>query len=445
MSILTILNEFNLENGSNHKLKVLKKHKDNALLKRVFKLTYDGILYNYGLSWRRWHNTDLGDELGNMAGDIPLETFLDHLEFRLATREVTGNKAEEETHALLCQMSPEDQEVGLLILRRDLRISCGLTTVHKVHPGLVDKPVYMRCGIFSKETAKNIQFPAYIQLKADGTYREAHVSNGNVKFYSRSGEVYTYPVLEESLEKFPDGHYFGELVVRDSENRAVSNGLINSDNPPHDLIEFFVWDMVSEDEYRNARNKVANEEKYEDRFGNLLGLLEKEDSPNIYPIPYEKVDTVAEALEKVSGWMLAGHEGGILKDLYATFKNGTSKQQLKLKLEIDVDVRITGFQEGSPGTKREETFGAILFATDDGQIKGRTSGFTDAQLKDFNSRREQLVGKIMTVQANDLSRAGGSDHYALSHPRFIELREDRDDTDDLARVMEIRRMAMELS
>jgi len=36
-SISEILEEINLENGSNYKLKILQKHKENLLLQRVLK------------------------------------------------------------------------------------------------------------------------------------------------------------------------------------------------------------------------------------------------------------------------------------------------------------------------------------------------------------------------------------------------------------------------
>jgi DNA ligase-1 len=127
------------------------------------------------------------------------------------------------------------------------------------------------------------------------------------------------------------------------------------------------------------------------------------------------------------------------------FRDGTAKDQLKLKLCIDADVRCTGFTEGTKGTKREQYFGAITFENDEGTIKGQCSGFNDKQLIDFNSKRDELIGKIMVVQFNDLTKARNSDVYSLSHPRFIEFRDDKDSTDTLERVQELRNMAMELS
>jgi len=142
--------------------------------------------------------------------------------------------------------------------------------------------------------------------------------------------------------------------------------------------------------------------------------------------------------------MCSGFEGAILKDMNGKFKDGTSKEQLKLKLKIDCEMRITGFQDGTPGTKREGKIGSILFENDEGTIKGRTSGFSDDELDMFTKNQSDLIGKIMSVQFNDLTKAENNDYYALSHPRFIEIREDKNETDTLEKVLSLRDMAMTL-
>ena len=161
-------------------------------------------------------------------------------------------------------------------------------------------------------------------------------------------------------------------------------------------------------------------------------------------IPFFYVTNLQEALQQTSEWMSEGYEGAILKDWDMVFKDGTSKQQLKLKLEISAEMRIVGFHEGTKGTKREGKVGSIIFENDEGTIKGRTSGFDDKQLDWFTEHQEELIGNIIEVQFNDLSKANGSDTYALSHPRFIEFRNDKDETDTLEKVFKLREMAMEL-
>jgi DNA ligase-1 len=200
---------------------------------------------------------------------------------------------------------------------------------------------------------------------------------------------------------------------------------------------------VTNEEYSLAMNKGKPTTKYVDRFAKLRSILEDVGSP-IELIPYREVWLLREALEQTQEWMTAGFEGAILKDKSGVFKDGTSKHQLKLKLEISIDVRIVGFKEGRVGTKREQTFGALEYATDDGKIRGFVSGFTDKQLEELNENRTAYIGKIMAVTCNDITKGRDNDYYALSHPRFDEIRNDKDTTDTLERALDTKEMQMNL-
>lgn len=442
-----IIEEINLENGSNHKIATMKKYKDNTLLARIFSMTYDRVKFTYGVSMNHWIKNDLMKNiLSESQTPGNLEEVLDFMENQLATRQVTGNEAIDKMHHFFMNLSAQDALLVSRILSRDLRINAGRTLINKVFTDLIQKPAYMRCGVYSAKAAKDISFPAIVQLKADGTYREAFVDDGKVEFVSRSGESYEYPLLASLLAEMPDGHYTGELVVRGTSNRSESNGLINSDDPPHDLIDFLVWDYITNEEYSAALKKGKNKTPYSVRFEKLGIILDKsKKNNNIHLIPFHIVNDVKEALELTSKWMEEGHEGSILKDLSGVFKDGTSKHQLKLKIEFNVDVRITGFTEGRVGTVREKTFGAISYETDDGKIKGQVSGFTDKELQELHENRKDYIGKIMEIQGNDLTRGRYNEHYAVSHPRFIRIRTDRDDTDTLERAQETVNMAKSLS
>ena len=444
MSIHTILTEVNLENGSNHKKAVFTANKGDKLLQRVLKMTYDKVAYTYGLSLDGADKHKKSADTGLVGAT--LEQALNYMEDFLATREHTGHQAIEVFNEYRKVLSSDDKKLIEQILDRDLKINFGKTLINKIWKDLITKPVYCRCDVYSSKTAKNIKFPAIVQLKADGTYREFHVQNGSVQAQSRSGEKYDYPIIEEQMKNYPDGYYTGELTVQGYSDRSEGNGLINSDNPPHEDIILELWDYITDEEYQRAGLKDKKnpcEVPYVTRFNYLIGIVKE--SKNIRIIPTEFIDTLQEALEFTSEWMNQGFEGAILKDKNMVFKDGTSKEQLKLKLEIDVEMRITGFQEGKKGTKRELTFGAMIFENDEGTIKGRCSGFTDVQLEDFNSRRDELIGRVITVQFNDLSKARDNDYYALSHPRFIELRDDKNETDTLEKAFKLREMAMELA
>jgi DNA ligase-1 len=445
--IYDIIRELNKENGSNYKQTVLVKYKDNELFKRVLKMTYDRVAYTYGVT-----SKNIFKRMSILESEkYTLNEALDFLENNICTRKITGHDALDACLLVYESLNKEDADVFMKIIDRDLKINLGRTTINKIFKDLIAKPVYMRCDVYSTKTSKNISFAngAYVQLKADGTYREITKDGDHLSSRSRSGEEYEYPVIFEQMRDFPDGVYMGELTVRGITDRAEGNGLINSDNPPHDDIMLDLWDYVTPQEYQRARvNAKSNPctTSYIQRFETLYKIINQRDLVlnNVRVIPYKVVYSLKDALEQTSKWMDEGFEGSILKDLNGVFKDGTSKHQLKLKLQISAEMRITGFQDGTPGTKREGKVGSIVFENDEGTIKGRTSGFDDKLLEYFTNNKEALIGKIIEVQFNDLSKARNNDFYALSHPRFIEIRDDKNETDTLEKVKELRAMALEL-
>jgi len=430
MKIYEIIKELNKENGSNYKIAVLEKYKENKTLQKVLKYTYDRVSYTYGVSVKTIELPELHFD------NLNLEVSLSLLE-QLNKREITGNLAREKVQAVLEALTKEDALVFYNIINRDLKINLGKTNINKVFKNLIVRPPYMRCGIYTEKTAKKINFPALVQVKADGMFQAVTVDQGQVTFTARSGEEREFPHLETKFKNFKDGVYIGELLVQGLSNRSESNGVINS-LESKEKVYIQLWDYVTLDEYSRGKDK-KNKTTYNQRFTDLIDYV-VEDS-NIKIIETHSINNLQEALEYTSKWMNQGLEGAILKDQNNIFIDHTSPTQLKLKLEIDAEVRVTGFLEGTPGTKREKTFGSITFENDEGTIKGSTSGFTDKQLEDFNSRRNELIGKVYTVQFNDITKGRNNNFYALSHPRFVEFREDKDTTDTLKRVQEMKEMA----
>ncbi|PCI28005.1 hypothetical protein COB52_04190 [Candidatus Kaiserbacteria bacterium] len=483
-----ILDELRSDNGSNFKMDVLKKYADNELLQMVLKMAYDKVIYTYGITMK-----NMPDDITITTNKISLEAGLKFLRDDFATRNFTGNAAHERLEKILANMRPDNFIIITQILDRSLKINMGRSNINKVFKGLIVKPVYMRCGIYSedkmidgklkKETAGKVNPKgAIVQLKADGTYREATVLDSKASYVTRQGEEHNYPVLDKILKHMWPGKYFGELTVvldaklldeilpkihkedpvmaadiaknfykdRKTLPRSIGNGLINSDNPPHDNIVYEMWDYVTFEEYANAANKVKNTVSYYRRLDQLIDSVSEgnetaHDDDHVTVIETHRVDSVAEALVHTANWMKDGLEGSIYKDKDAVFRDGTSLQQLKLKLEITIGVRIIGFLPGNKGSKNEAYFSAITFESDDGKIKGQVGVTTlTEKLRDWFHVNRQVVGPIMNVQCNDLTKGRDNDFYALSHPRYDEIRTDLDVTDTLERAFESRNSAMML-
>ena len=430
-----ILNELNESNSSNYKLGILKKYKDNSELKKLLELTYNRNKYNFNVS----KNCIIKDNPSILEsnGSKPVDNLLSALEI-LGEGTIRGNEAHQFVCNHLKHLDNDNKEIFLNVLGRDLKIGLNVKSINKVFKNLIPKPNYMRCAVLSEKTLKKINFPAFIQLKMDGTYREIHVADGQVSGKTRSGEEYFNPVLFKEMENFPNGFYTGELTI-EGESRFTGNGLINSLNPPYEKITFTVWDYLTDEDYLE-KSKTP----YYSRFESLSDIIEKHESNRVKLVPNHEVNSIDEALKYVSDWMEQGLEGGVLKDKNNVFKNGTSGTQLKIKLKVDAEMRITGFTDGTIGTKREGKIGAIQFSNDEGTIKGQCSGFSDEELDLFTKNKDNLIGRIISVEFNDLVKSENNDYYALSHPRFIEIRNDKDETDTLEKVIQLRDMAKSL-
>lgn len=473
-------NKINIENGSNYKIKVIEEFKNSDLLKLIFLMAYDRVNYLYGMSLNSLQPEELD---GTHDIKHSLEDSLNRINEVIVTRELTGNAAIEAVNNLLKGSTKENARIIRNIIDRNLKLNTGTTSINKVHKNLIKKPVYMRCGVYSEKTAKHIKMPALVQLKADGTYREFTVTESGVSARSRSGESYEYPSIFEKMKNFPEGVYFGELTVsgtpemlevlkssKDSGSdkmkgiiaemqnhidsgcygilpREIGNGLINSSDVPHDSLVLELWDVVTLEDYKKAQEKDRKNMPnvpYSERFERLIEILEKAED-GIYPIDSHEVNTIQEALKITSGYMQAGLEGSVLKCKSGLFKDGTSNQQLKLKLVIQADVRVTGFTEGTG--KNAEYFGAITFENDEGTVKGQVgvSSMTEKLRNEIHANRDAFIGSIIEVEFNDITRSRNSETWSFSHPRFICIRDDKDETDTIERIQEMKDMAMQLS
>ena len=276
--------EVNLENGSNYKIELLKKYQ-NPLLQKILKMAYDRVSYVYGVSLNSVKNFEFQGAMLNRD----LSEALEDLEM-LSSRTITGHTALK--HIVTVMDSLPDFETSIIerIIDRDMRINMGTTQINKVFPGLIQKPVYMRCSTYSEKTAKKIKYPAICQLKADGLACFTHVTSNEVICYTRSGETFKLNSIQylSNKRELHNKIIQGELLIEGELDRAISNGEINSlikfrqgnnssiDDNDADIIEsrllYQVWDIITESEWLNAQNKIKCNIPYKERFEEILGI-----------------------------------------------------------------------------------------------------------------------------------------------------------------------------
>lgn len=420
--MIDIIKEVKACKGSKAKLNLLAEYKGNELLKLVLQMAYDKTRFKWGLTLKQVLKAP-----SHKLDDMGLIKAIAWMTNSLGVT-VKGNAALEAMHSILDSVTQDEAEILRGIINRDLRLGVNVVSLNKAIPGLIHTVEYMRCDVFKPN--HKVKFPAYLQVKMDGTWRELRVYPEGVKIYTRQGYEDSNPVLEELFKDCPEGRYIGELTIPGL-TRVQANGEINSDNPPYDKIHFTLWDYVTD-----------KPDAYHNRLATLKRYIPTSELVSV--VKTERVYNNEDVLALTRKWVQEGEEGAVLKDVNLGFKNGTSNKQLKIKQIIELDVRCTGFTEGKLDTVREGKVGAITFKTDDNMIEGQTSGFGAALLEDLTVNKDKYVGKVMVVQCNGLQQAEGSGTWHLMHPRFVEFRDDKTETDTLGRAQQLLQMTWSL-
>ena len=418
--ILQILNELAATSSRLEKEAIIRREKDNALLKRVYFLAYDPFTQFYIRKIPVYAPTQehQADSLDSVLNSLAM----------LSMRKVTGNAAIEYLTKLLSSLVATDAQVIERIIGKDLKCGASDSTANKIWPGLVHEyPCMLASGYDDKLVAK-IKWPAMAQLKMDGMRFNAIVKDGKCEFRSRNGkEVNLLGNLETEFIALANGKntvFDGELVVLSEDgmsylDRQTGNGILNKavkGTITPDLaaqVSATLWDVIPYEDFQNSISKRV----YKDRFSILTSM--HLDSGKIRIVSNEIVANLEEARTLFERYLAEGQEGIILKDSTGLWENKRSRGQIKFKGELECDLRIAGIQEGTG--KYVGMVGAYLCESEDGIVKVAVgSGFTDDQrVIDLS-----VIGKIMAIKYNArIKNKQGEESLFL--PIALEIREDK--------------------
>lgn len=408
-----------------------------------------------------------------IPAEIPTKTLYQALEKikDVYTRKVTGHRALHFIKSLLEELNKDDAEVLCKVILKDLDCGVQEKIVNAVIPGHIKDEPYMRCSLIDSKTAKNItSFEthgyAVSEVKMDGQYLNCAVVEDTSLFTSRNGKVYDFQEcldadltdIAESIKssdpRFSSGVVFmGEGTVVDDDGnilpRETGNGIIQkagkgtmSYREACD-VRFIVWDVVPLDAYMERIWNVERKERREI----IESAISATQSTKVRMVKYKKVLDIKEAFEYNAEEMENGEEGTILKCESGIWKSHTSPKQLKMKLKMQFDLRIVGFNEGKK--KRAGMLGSIMLESEDGIITVNCgSGIKEKDhewtFKSIWERKDELLGKILTVESNELTIDKRTKRRKVFLPIFIEFRFDKDTCDDYERILEIRASAIEV-
>ena len=327
---------------------------------------------------------------------------------------------------------------------------------------------------------------AAVEDKYDGIRAQAHISGGEVKFFSRTRDEITesFPELPDALAGLPhDAILDGEIVAWDpTENRARPFSVLQqrlgrkkvSDKMLRETpVAYLVFDVL----YGNG--DLVLDRPLRDRAQILDNLLaapplthaaaaqkkgqsqlafgdESQTTATILRAPVARATTAEDLEQLFASSQERGNEGLMIKDLNSTYTPGKrGKSWLKMKRELaTLDVVVTAVEYGHGkriGVLSDYTFavwkgdelvniGKAYSGLTDVEIAEMTKWFLDHTVEDQGFRLVVEPKIVLEVAFNNMMQSDRHESgYALRFPRIVRLRPDKsaEDADTIETAKEI--------
>ena len=422
------VNEIMESNSRLHKQAVLKKYKDDEVVKRYLQIAFDPYKV-FGLSTRK-----LTKDV--FHGDI--EVILDVLELFDYLEEHNTGRDYDIAVCRIClyYVASEDRECVELLAKlicKDLSIGCDSKTINKEIPGLIptfdvmlankyfDKPEYVEGKLFA------------ITTKIDGGRIIALKENGQVSFFTRAGQKYEGLVdLEEEMKRLmPDNTCLdGEITLLDRGTLTSKEAykqtmkiVRQTTNMEKHGIKMLVFDYMNVNEFKNQSCKYDYSTR---RAGvELLFFQEEFKFFELLPILYHGDDT-SKITEILDEEVAKGEEGIMINILDAKYEFKRTNSLLKCKKMQTMDLEVIGFEEGTG--RLAKTLGAILVRYKNGNVVKVGSGFSDEMRDMIWDHQDKCLGAICEIQYfEETTNADGGE--SLRFPIFKDFRHDKLEAD----------------
>jgi DNA ligase-1 len=334
---------------------------------------------------------------------------------------------------------------------------------------------------------------AAIEDKYDGIRAQAHVAEGEVKFFSRTRDEISqsFPELPDALAGLPrDAILDGEIVAWEQPGRARPFSVLQqrlgrkkvSDRMLREIpVAYLVFDVLYADgellidRPLRERGRVLDElletmkdvhhrspgtqRKSKDLQSQLsFGMEEEKAILNVIRTPVFRARSPEELEDLFGAAQARGNEGLMIKDLESAYTPGKrGKSWLKMKRELaTLDVVVTAVEYGHGkrvGVLSDYTFGVwdrnrdrlvnigkAYSGLTDVEIAEMTQWFLEHTMEDQGFRRTVEPKIVLEVAFDNMMRSDRHDSgYALRFPRIVRLRRDKsaEEADTIERVREI--------
>ena len=389
-----------------------------------------------------------GEDEAGFKGTLTWDKFTD-ICGKLERRDLTGNTARDVLRAAADASSISDWNGWYRrILLKDLK--CGITeaTINKILDKAGDAAKPYVIPVFSCQLAKNgddhpkkMTGPKMLDVKLDGVriITILDVDKKTVTQYSRDGRqndrfTTITTALAKLLPKLKQSIVLdGEMVSRSFQE------LMRQVNRKEDVdtsdAKLAMFDIIPMSDFLNGECTMTQQDRH-DLLVSMIPVIEEATVGKVYVIPKMSVDLdTAEGQAQLKEFnretIDAGYEGIMIKDPASTYKTKRTDAWLKIKPWITVDLEVIGFEPGKSESKFKDTLGGLLCRGEDqGKLVEVTvgGGYSEELRDEIWASRDSVIGRIVEVKGDALTRAQDGTAWSLRFPVFMGFRDDKHST-----------------
>jgi DNA ligase-1 len=278
----------------------------------------------------------------------------------------------------------------------------------------------------------------YCEEKYDGVRVIAIYKEGDFSYFTRAfneldaDKLHSITFSLKQIINFSGlkGSWFFDGELTDHNRKSVSGKvtqILRGTAPDNigDSIIFNVFDLEESDTLRAGVGILPYSVRRQTLESVMKNLEESEPVKLATMWELDDPSQIASIYQKIVD---AGGEGVICKK-DSVYQCSRSKNWIKFKEVNECDLVIKGWYPGEG--KREGLIGGLICTDLSETLNVKVgSGFTDEDLKALSVNPDALLGKICSVQYN-VTITDKFDNRSLFLPRFVEIRSDKSEADDL--------------
>ena len=272
-----------------------------------------------------------------------------------------------------------------------------------------------------------------LEVKLDGVRAVTVIyPSGKIDMFSRNGkELNNFNHIKDEINKKFDTSTINEALILDGEVisddfQTLMKQIHRKNSAQNKDAQLFLFDMLPLENFK----KGIFERPYFLRIDELKRIYEEYfDQSRIINI-IDSVDVDLDTEEGVTEFknfnkssILNGYEGIMIKDPESFYECKRSTTWLKSKPFIEISLEVKDYEEGTGRNKGK--LGAIIAEGKDENKNFKTnvgSGFTDQQRKEFWEDKDKLIGQIIEIRADSISKSQDGENWSLRFPRFKSFR-----------------------